>query len=49
MKTRRCGECRHFTNEGFYGDGWCEKYDVPTHCGKVCLKLRSNEHRTDRR
>ena len=38
-----------FTGKWAYGDGWCEKYDMPTHCGKECLKLRRNEHRTDRR
>lgn len=49
MKAKHCGSCRHFKNEDINGDGWCEKYDAPTHCGKECLKLRYNEYRTDRR
>lgn len=42
MKARHCGFCRHFTNEGFYGDGWCEKYEKPTHCGKECMGNKGN-------
>ena len=37
MKAKHCGSCRHFKNEDINGDGWCEKYDVPTHCGKECI------------
>lgn len=32
-----CGSCIHFINEGFYGDGWCDKYDVSRRCGNECL------------
>lgn len=46
MKARHCGECRHFKEEEINGDGWCEKYDVPTHCGKECIgkqgKIKEN-------
>ena len=37
MKARHCGSCRHFKHEDACGNGWCEKYDVPTHCGKECM------------
>lgn len=37
MKARHCGSCIHFTNEDIYGDGWCDKYDVPSRCGNECM------------
>lgn len=36
MKAKHCGECRHFKEEDINGNGWCEKYDVPTRCDKKC-------------
>lgn len=44
MKAKHCGSCRHFTNEDINGLGWCEKYDMPTRCGKECMgKQRKNK------
>ena len=37
MKARHCGGCRLFKNEDINGDGWCEKYDMPTHCASGCI------------
>ena len=45
MKAKPCGSCRHFKNEDVSGLGWCEKYDMPTHCSAnytFCLR----NHRT---
>ena len=37
MKAKHCGECRHFKNEDINGDGWCEEYEMPTHCASGCI------------
>lgn len=42
MKARHCGECRLFKNEDINGDGWCKKYEKPTHCGKECMGNKGN-------
>ena len=36
MKAKHCGSCRHFKNEDVNGDGWCGKYEMPTHCSDCC-------------
>ena len=40
MKAKHCGKCRHFTGEDAYGDGWCGKYDMPTHCASGCIIIK---------
>ena len=40
MKAKHCGECRHFKNEDINGDGWCEKYAMPTHCATGCIIIK---------
>lgn len=37
MKARHFGECRHFKNEDINGNGWCEEYEIPTHCASGCI------------
>ena len=38
MKVKHCGKCRHFKHEDACGNGWCEKHEEPTHCGKECME-----------
>ena len=40
MKAKHCGECRHFKDEDINGDGWCGKYDMPTHCASGCIIIK---------
>lgn len=40
MKAKHCGGCRLFKNEDINGNGWCGKYEMPTHCASGCIIIK---------